>query len=164
MAVRSLVVGLLVLFEETHFPGVNMAEEHALSKSEFDTLTKLLAGAHMSGDTAILEKHVEREYYNIASDGLLEKYDKNLTGGMSDAAKRRIEAELESEFEMLDPSDHMDPLEAALEEKHLQDLVEHRFCGWATCCYGASWCGSDAIPRIQRRSQHPCGGSRWPDG
>ena len=29
-----------------------------------------------------------------------------------------------SEFEMLDPSDHMDPLEAALEEKHLQDLVE----------------------------------------
>ena len=65
-----------------------------------------------------------REYYNIASDGFLEKYDKNLTGGMSEAAKRRIEAELESEFEMLDPSDHMDPLEAALEEKHLQDLVE----------------------------------------
>jgi len=77
-----------------------MATEHALSKSEFDTLTKLLARAHMSGDTAILEKHVEREYYNIASDGFLEKYDKNLTGGMSEAAKRRIEAELESEFEI----------------------------------------------------------------
>lgn len=67
---------------------------------------------------------MEREYYSLASDGLLEKYDKYFTGGMSEAAKRRIEAELESEFEMLDPSDHMDPVEAALEEKHLQDLVE----------------------------------------
>ena len=122
-----LLFWLFLNLGETHLPGVAMAMEqspHALSKTEFDTLTKLLARAHLSGDTAILEKHVEREYYDLASDGLLEKYDKNFTGGMSEAAKRRIEAELESEFEMLDPSNHMDPVEAALEEKHLQDLVE----------------------------------------
>lgn len=51
----------------------------------------------------------------------------SFSGGMSEPTKRRIVAEIEDEFEMLDPTDHTDhiePVEAALEERHLQDLVE----------------------------------------
>ena len=120
MAVRSLVVCLFD-FRRKSLLGRRHGYRACVVKVGIRHLDK---GPHLSGDTEILEKHVEREYYNLASDGLLEKYDKYFTGGMSEAAKRRIEAELESEFEMLDPSDHMDPVEAALEEKHLQDLVE----------------------------------------
>ena len=93
--------------------------QHMLTKGEFDTLATLLAKAHLSGDTSILEKHVEKAYQELIAGEHLEKLV-DYSGGMSEAAKRRIHSELEDEFEILDG---LDPIEAALEEKALQDLV-----------------------------------------
>ena len=93
--------------------------QHMLTKGEFDTLANLLARAHLSGDASILEKHVERAYQELVAGEHLEKLV-DYSGGMSDAAKRRIQAEIEDEFELLDGPD---PIEAAMEEKALQDLV-----------------------------------------
>ena len=93
--------------------------QHMLTKGEFDTLAQLLARAHLAGDTAILEKHVERAYQELVAGEHLEKLV-DYSGGMSEAAKRRIQAEVEDEFELLDGPD---PIEAAMEEKALQDLV-----------------------------------------
>ena len=93
--------------------------QHMLTKGEFDTLASLLARAHLSGDASILEKHVERAYQELVAGEHLEKLV-DYSGGMSDAAKRRIQAEIEDEFELLDGPD---PIEAAMEEKALQDLV-----------------------------------------
>ena len=63
--------------------------QHMLNKSEFDTLATLLARAHISGDTAILEKHVEKAYQELIAGEHLEKLVE-YSGGMSEAAKRRI--------------------------------------------------------------------------
>ena len=93
--------------------------QHMLNKSEFDTLATLLARAHISGDTAILEKHVEKAYQELIAGEHLEKLVE-YSGGMSEAAKRRIQSEVEDEFELLD---ELDPIEAALEERNLQSLV-----------------------------------------
>ena len=93
--------------------------QHMLTKGEFDTLAHLLARAHLSGDTSILEKHVEKAYQGLVAGEHLEKLVE-YSGGMSEAAKRRIQPEVEDEFELLDGPD---PIEAALEEKALQDLV-----------------------------------------
>ena len=58
-----------------------------IDKSEFDTLATLLARGHISGDTAILEKHVEKAYQELIAGEHLEKLVE-YSGGMSEAAKR----------------------------------------------------------------------------
>ena len=70
-----------------------------LAKDEFDTLTSLTR-THLSDDTSILQKHVEKAYQELVAGEHLEKLVE-YSGGMSEAAKRRI-AEIEDEFELLD--------------------------------------------------------------
>ena len=118
MAKRSLV---WVCWCETFycsFPPDRIAmamdpSQRMLTKGEFDTLANLLARAHLSGDTSILEKHVEKAYQELVAGEHLEKLVE-YSGGMSEAAKTRIQAEVEDEFELLDGPD---PIEAVMEEK-----------------------------------------------